>query len=143
MTCTGTRRKRHVAAAALVLAAMAVVTIPRLARAVSPSSDEMATTRRWVAAKFEAAQPLPKPRPGLLVLANHDPVTRNGRGSKPLRIVNAEYTRGLDSDARYAVTDLDTGATAPMTGRELGERGLPVSIPTQPGVAVMTYERVN
>ncbi|HUT61310.1 MAG TPA: hypothetical protein VNA25_25965, partial [Phycisphaerae bacterium] len=82
--CTGTRRKRHVAAAALVLAAMAVVTIPRLARAVSPSSDEMATTRRWVAAKFEAVQPLSKPEPGL-----------------------------------------------------------PVSIPTQPGVAVMTYERVN
>jgi len=87
--------KRRSAAVVVLVAAMAVVTISRLARAVSPSSGEMATTRRWVAAKFEAAQPLRKPQPGLLVLANHDPVTRNGRGGKPLRVADAEYTRGL------------------------------------------------
>src|SRR5208337_2199302 len=32
---------------------------------------------------------------GVDVLANHDPVTQNGRGGKPMKIGDKEYTRGL------------------------------------------------
>jgi len=57
--------------------------------------EEMAQARRWAAARFEGTQTLPARRPGLLVLANNDAVQQNARGGKPLRIVDAEYTRGL------------------------------------------------
>jgi len=57
--------------------------------------EEMAETREWVAAKFQGvphARPAP---PGLVVLANHDPVHQNARGGRPLKIGNSQYTRGL------------------------------------------------
>jgi alpha-galactosidase len=47
--------------------------------------------------------------------------------------------RGLDPQARYAVTDLDTGQVQMLTGRELMVDGLPVAIPTQPGASVLIY----
>lgn len=50
--------------------------------------------------------------------------------------------RGLDPQARYAVTDLDTGRSQMLTGRELLDKGLAVSITDQPGSAVITYEKV-
>ena len=68
---------------------------PPLALATTPTPDEMAEARRWIAAKFEAVQEEKKPEPGLLVLANNDPIIKNNRGGKPLRIVDTEYTRGL------------------------------------------------
>jgi hypothetical protein len=42
--------------------------------AVEATPDEMATTRRWVAAKLEASTDDAPRQPGLVVLANHDPV---------------------------------------------------------------------
>lgn len=45
--------------------------------------------------------------------------------------------RGLDPQARYTVTDLDTGQAQTLTGRELIDDGLPVAIPTQPGASVL------
>ncbi len=75
----------------LVLAAGA----PRWAAAVSPTPVEMAELRRFVAAKFEGT-PAPEAAPvGLRVLANNDPVQKNGRGGKPMRIADKEFTRGL------------------------------------------------
>jgi hypothetical protein len=44
------------------------------------TSEEMATPRRWVAAKFESSPQVSNLQPGLAVLANHDPVLRNTRG---------------------------------------------------------------
>ena len=49
--------------------------------------------------------------------------------------------RGLDPQARYALTDLDTGEAQTLAGRELMDNGLPVSITGQPGSAVITYRR--
>lgn len=63
------------------------------ALAVSP--DETIEAQQWVAAKFgEVAQPKAVP-PALVVLANHGPVQKNARGTKPMRIADREFTRGL------------------------------------------------
>jgi alpha-galactosidase len=64
-------------------------------RAAAVRPDETAAARRWAAAKFEGVAEAPKAEPGLLVLANNDPVQKNARGGKPMRIVDKEYTRGL------------------------------------------------
>ena len=46
---------------------------------------------------------------------------------------------GLDAEADYVVSDLDTGEQERRTGRQLLTDGLPVAIATRPGVAIMTY----
>jgi alpha-galactosidase len=76
------------------LAALLFIASPPV-RATTVTPEEMAEARQWTAAKFEGVRQSPRPEPGLLVLANHDPVQRNARGNKPLRIADAEYTRGL------------------------------------------------
>jgi len=48
---------------------------------------------------------------------------------------------GLDPGAHYAVTNLDSGERKTISGRELTEKGLTVSVPDQPGDAVITYSR--
>ncbi len=58
--------------------------------------EEMATAHRWIAAKVETPPATPRVEPGLVVLANHDPVLRNTRGSgRPLTIGKTPYARGL------------------------------------------------
>ena len=64
------------------------------AGAVSPSPDELATADRWARAKFAGDTALP-PAPSLVVLENHNPVQKNGRFGKPLRIGETEHARGL------------------------------------------------
>jgi alpha-galactosidase len=49
--------------------------------------------------------------------------------------------RGLDSEADYLVRNLDTNETQSHSGRALMEIGLAVTIPLQPGDAVLTYSR--
>ena len=51
--------------------------------------------------------------------------------------------RGLEPDARYAVTDLDAGAPVEMTGRDLMEGGLPVTIKDRPGAVIIVYKRAG
>jgi len=67
----------------------------QLARGLTPTSDEMARVRQWAAARFEAAEPAKRVEPGLLVLANNDPVIRNSRGGRPLTLAGKQFTRGL------------------------------------------------
>jgi len=55
---------------------------------------------------------------------------------------------GLDATATYELTDLQSSATttapAPkLTGRELMDRGLPITIPDRPGAVVIRYRRVS
>jgi len=47
--------------------------------------------------------------------------------------------RGLEANSRYRLANLDTPEAKEMTGRELMEKGLPVSITDQPGAAIITY----
>jgi hypothetical protein len=47
----------------------------------------------------------------------------------------------VDEDAKYLLTNLDSGDQQSRTGRELLKGGLPVTIADQPGVATVTYRR--
>jgi alpha-galactosidase len=52
--------------------------------------------------------------------------------------------RELDANARYLVTNLDpAGSPRKLTGRELIESGLPVSLNEQPSCLVLTYRKVR
>jgi alpha-galactosidase len=62
---------------------------------VPATAGEMQEARRWVAAKFEQRQEVQAAQPALMVLANNDPVQKNSRTGRPMRIVDQEYTRGL------------------------------------------------
>jgi alpha-galactosidase len=50
--------------------------------------------------------------------------------------------RGLDNDATYEITNLDTRVVTKQTGRELMETGLTISIDSRPGSAIVVYRRV-
>ncbi|MBN1490116.1 MAG: NPCBM/NEW2 domain-containing protein [Phycisphaerae bacterium] len=49
--------------------------------------------------------------------------------------------RGLDPEATYVVSDLDTKASTQMRGRDLTEEGLPVMLRSRPGSAILLYQR--
>ncbi|MCY3017436.1 MAG: alpha-galactosidase [Planctomycetota bacterium] len=51
--------------------------------------------------------------------------------------------RGLESEARYTVTDLDRGAPQELSGRELLEKGLQVTIPNRPSAVVIIYKKMR
>ena len=48
--------------------------------------------------------------------------------------------RGLDPAANYTVTNLDDPKPTKLTGRQLLDPGLLVTIPERPGVAIITYK---
>ena len=49
--------------------------------------------------------------------------------------------RGLDAGAEYVLTNLDTGESQTLAGRELLDKGLAVQITEQPGSAVIVYKK--
>jgi alpha-galactosidase len=49
--------------------------------------------------------------------------------------------RGLDAKADYAVKDMDSSVGTAMSGAELMEKGVPVTIQDCPGAALITYQR--
>lgn len=51
--------------------------------------------------------------------------------------------RGLAANSRYRLASVDTPEAKEMTGRELMESGLPVSIASQPGAAIITYRELK
>ena len=88
----------------LCLCIMALGFLSTPALAVKPTDEELSLTRRWVTANFEpvrraakpSCEPAAEPKPGLVVLANHDRVLVNGRpDGRPLKIAKTEYARGL------------------------------------------------
>lgn len=76
-----------------LLASLFLLAIP--GRAVTVSPDELAAARQWVSARWQGRAPDEDRAPALVVLANHDPVQKNARGGRPLRIADREFTRGL------------------------------------------------
>ncbi len=68
-----------------------------------PLPAELARAQAWVQAKLLGQAPAVTPEPGLLVLANHDPVIRNERLGRPLNLAGAQFTRGLYCHATSAV----------------------------------------
>jgi alpha-galactosidase len=51
--------------------------------------------------------------------------------------------RGLDAGAEYVLTNLDTGESQTLAGRELLDKGLAVVIAGQPGSAVIVYKKTG
>ena len=49
--------------------------------------------------------------------------------------------RGLDPQAGYTITDLDTKESKQMRGRDLLEQGWPVAFKSRPGSAIIVYQR--
>jgi alpha-galactosidase len=52
------------------------------------------------------------------------------------------HLRGLDPDAKYEVTNLDTNRPEEMAGRELTATGLLVSAPQRPAALLITYRKM-
>lgn len=74
---------------------MVVLMMATSLSAATPRADEMAEARMWASARFEGRVEQPPVTPGLIVLANNDPVQRNARNGKPMAISGKQYTRGL------------------------------------------------
>ena len=49
--------------------------------------------------------------------------------------------RGLEANSVYTLTDLDSAAAASLTGRQLMDEGLAITIKDRPGSALVTYEK--
>jgi alpha-galactosidase len=49
---------------------------------------------------------------------------------------------GMDPEARYAFTDLDTEKTVELAGKELMEKGLPLAIPLPRTAVILVYRRL-
>ena len=93
-------------ASRIAVALLLILASAALAIEVEPTRREFQAEKTWlkdhllecrlgpspVQRNESAAQP---PEPGLEVFANHDPVTQNGRGDKPMKIGEKEYRRGL------------------------------------------------
>jgi len=89
-----TRRRRiwRATASAALLGAIAMAGSE--AAVTSVTREEREASRRWVERHWVEAKP-PSHPVGLVVLANHDPVIRNGRGGRPMKIAGKPYRRGL------------------------------------------------
>jgi hypothetical protein len=48
----------------------------------------------------------------------------------------------VDPEAKYQITRFDQPGQTEISGKELLEKGLPVSMPERPGAAVVKYQRV-
>ena len=80
----------------LACVAAAVGALTHCCQAVTVQPEELDEAARWTTAKFQGIQESPPAQaPALVVLANNDPVQKNARNRRPMRIVNAEFTRGL------------------------------------------------
>jgi alpha-galactosidase len=51
--------------------------------------------------------------------------------------------RGLEADAQYQVANLDAPGATRMTGRELMEKGVRVTVAQRPGAGIVTYKRTH
>ena len=49
--------------------------------------------------------------------------------------------RGLEPGATYTIADMDTNQQSEMSGKDLMEKGLPITIAQKPGSALLTYKK--
>jgi len=62
------------------------------------------------------------------------------RGNSADESMNARL-RGLEPDALYALTDLDTKTITEMTGKELSDQGISILLHEKPKAAVLVYRK--
>jgi alpha-galactosidase len=87
----GTTRWFSWLAACLLLTECALHAAPVFAT----NTLEFAESRQWVESKFLGKTVVATSEPSLQVLANHDPVQKNSRNGKPLRLADGPHERGL------------------------------------------------
>ena len=81
---------------AALMGLITLTAISQQAIAVTVSPDELVTAHTWTTQSFNAAQkPQVPSNPGLQIVTNFDPVQKNGRFGKPLKIADVKYTNGL------------------------------------------------
>lgn len=83
---------------------MAFAVLSQSAQAMTVSPDEMTAMRCWTAQSFEGTQKLDLQGAGLQVIENFDPVQKNGRFGKPLKIAGIKYTNGLFCHANSRIS---------------------------------------
>lgn len=66
-----------------------------IAATITVSPDEMAVAKRWAVSMFEGKAVDPSLQPGLEIVSNHDPVQKNARFGKPLKLAGTCYAHGL------------------------------------------------
>ena len=64
------------------------------------------------------------------------------RADSPYELARLKLKR-LNPEARYRVTDLDVSGTKEITGQELMEKGLQVSLADRPASAILVYQRLQ
>ncbi|MCR4412353.1 MAG: alpha-galactosidase [Thermoguttaceae bacterium] len=101
---------------------------PRMLGDYYPLTPYHRDMNRWIAWQFD------RPEAG-------DGVVQAFRRPQCAERTGRYRLRGLDAQASYDVTNLDSAQTQTFAGRELLERGLDVVIAEQPGSAVMVYKR--
>ena len=77
-----------------IAALLGLISAP-FAPAVSPSADEMAEASRWSTSLFDGRPASNALQPGLEVVANLDPVQKNARFGRPLKLGDKRYAHGL------------------------------------------------
>ena len=84
----------------------------------------------WMAWQFDR----PEVGEGMVQAFRRD---ENAEASRSLRL------QGLEPDANYEVTNLDTTEVNQISGQELMKKGLVIAIADRPGSAVVTYKKVK
>ena len=75
--------------------ALLLTTTGFAAHAVKPTEDELATARQWAQTKFGDPASVKPLDPGIEVVSNHNPVHKNARFNKPMKLGEVQYVRGL------------------------------------------------
>ncbi|MHB1458700.1 MAG: alpha-galactosidase [Armatimonadota bacterium] len=93
---------RMIAVTLMGLVACAVLSQPVQSVTVSP--DEMMAARAWTSQSFEGSGKPISSGAGLQVIENFDPVQKNGRFGKPLKIAGIKYSNGLFCHANSRIS---------------------------------------
>jgi alpha-galactosidase len=95
-----------------------------------PATAERSAGFEWAAWQFNR----PTEGDGMVQAFRRD---RNDEAARDLRL------RGIDSAAKYEVTNVDAGTPSQVSGKDLMQRGLHVEIPQKPGAALVFYRKVQ
>ena len=79
----------------LVLPVMVIGAVP-LVWGLEPTKEELGARAQWAAAKFDLSAPAAEPAAdAIVVVSNHDPVQKDSRNGRPMKIGETDYTSGL------------------------------------------------
>jgi len=98
-----------------------------------PMTPYSLLTTDWIAWQFHRPDQPDRPD-GMIQAFRREKCSRDSLQIKP---------NGLEADATYTLTNLDVPGNTEMTGRDLMEKGLVITIQDQPGSAIITYKKLS